>query len=162
MLRSKIAVVLLSGALATMGFVPVSMAASADSAQSAKAAKPAAAKVSKARKERVVLQVSDADPKTWNQALNVIENLQQEFGKDKVNIELVAFGMGIGILKLDSVAGNRVQEAAQNGAQILACENTMRRQKLTKDDMQPNIAYVPGGVIEIIARQRQGWVALRP
>jgi len=113
-------------------------------------------------KQRVVLQVSDDSPKTWNQALNVVENLQQAYGQQNVDVKLVAFGMGLGILKLDSVAGSRVQDAVQSGAQILACENTMRRQKLVKDDMLPNIGYVAAGVIEIIRLQQQGWTVIRP
>lgn len=113
-------------------------------------------------KERVVIQVSDDNPRTWNQALNVVENLQQEYGKQNAEIRLVAFGLGIGILKLDSVTGGRVQDALKSGAQILAYENTMRRQKLTKDDMLPNLGYVPSGVAEIIARQKLGWSVIRP
>src|SRR3970040_2050583 len=58
-----------------------------------------------AEKQRVVLQVSDDNPKTWNQALNVIENLQQAYGKENVDIKLVALGYGIGILLLDSPNG---------------------------------------------------------
>lgn len=113
-------------------------------------------------KERVVIQVSDDSPKTWNQAFNVVENLQQAYGKQNADIKLVAFGLGIGILKLESVAGSRVEDALKNGAQILACENTMRRQKLTRDDMLPNLGYVPAGVVEIIALQKQGWSVIRP
>lgn len=113
-------------------------------------------------KERVVLQVSDDNPKTWNQALNVVENLQETYGKQNVDVELVAFGFGLGILKLESVAGSRVQDALKSGARIVACEVTMRRQKLTKEDMLPNIGYVPGGVVEIIAKERQGWAVIRP
>lgn len=113
-------------------------------------------------KEKVVLQVSDDNPRTWNQALNVIENLQSAYGKQNVDVELVAFGFGLGILKLESVAGGRVQDAVASGAKISACEVTMRRQKLTKADMQPNIGYVPAGVVEIITKQRQGWAVIRP
>jgi hypothetical protein len=113
-------------------------------------------------KERVIIQVSDDSTKTWNQALNVVENLQQVYGKDNVEVKLVAFGFGIGILKMESVAGPRVQDALKSGATLLACEITMRRQKLTKDDMQPNIGYVPGGVVEILALQKQGWSVIRP
>lgn len=113
-------------------------------------------------KERVVLQVSDDNPKTWNQALNVIENLQQAFGKENVDIKLVALGHGIGILKLDSPHGGRVQDALKSGAQVAACEVTMGRRKLSRDDMLPNISYVPAGVVEIIRLQKQGWTVLRP
>ena len=65
-------------------------------------ARTASAADKKAR-EKVVLQVSDDSPKTWNQALNVVENLQQAYGKENVDIKLIAFGFGLGILKLDSV-----------------------------------------------------------
>jgi len=148
---------LLMGATVTASIAAEAKAVAADTKTTAPHQKKPAVK-----KERVVLQVSDDNPKTWNQALNVIENLQQAYGKDKVEIRLVAFGFGLGILKLDSVAGSRVQDAVQSGAQILACEVTMRRQKLSKADMQPNIGYVPAGVVEIIKRQRQGWAVVRP
>lgn len=151
MLQSSVMRLVLIGMLAVMGFAP--MAGAAERAKEG---------VVKKAKERVVLQVSDDSPKTWNQALNVIENLQKAYGKDKVEIKLVAFGYGLGILKLESVAGSRVQDAVQSGAQILACEVTMRRQKLSKADMLPNIGYVPAGVVEIIKRQRQGWAVVRP
>ena len=115
-----------------------------------------------AEKQRVVLQVSDDNPKTWNQALNVIENLQQAFGKENVDVKLVALGYGIGILTLDSPNGGRVQDAVKSGAQVAACEVTMRRRKLTRDDMLPNLAYVPAGVVEIVQLQKQGWTVIRP
>lgn len=113
-------------------------------------------------KERVVIQVSDDSPKTWGQALNVVENLQQAYGKENVEIKLVALGFGIGILTLDSPAGGRVQDALHSGAQMAACEVTMRRRKLTRDDMLPNISYVPAGVVEIIKLQKEGWSHIRP
>ena len=134
--------------LFVLGFV--SGASAADTAKKA------------AEKQRVVLQVSDDSPKTWNQALNVVENLQQAYGAQDIDVKLIAFGLGLGILKLDSVAGSRVQDAVQSGAQILACENTMRRQKLTKADMAPNLGYVSAGVVEIIELQKKGWTVIRP
>lgn len=33
----------------------------------------------------------------------------------------------------------------------------MRRQKLVREDMLPNIGYVPAGLGQIIKRQREGW-----
>lgn len=113
-------------------------------------------------KQGVVIQVSDDNPKTWNQALNVIKNVQAEYGKDKVDIELVVFGHGSGMLKFDSPLANRVDEALGGGAHVLMCENTMRGQKLTQADMHPKIGYVKAGVIEIVEKSRQGWTVVRP
>jgi len=111
--------------------------------------------------EKIVIQVSDADPRTWNQALNVVKNLQQVYGKG-TQIEVVAFGNGIGMVKMDSEVGNRIGETLQSGAQVYACENTMRARKLSRDDMLGKIGYVSAGVVEIIDKQRQGWATLRP
>ena len=118
--------------------------------------------LAEAAKPGVVLQVSDDNPKTWNQALNVVRNIQNHYGKDKVDVEVVAFGLGAGMLKMDSPLANRIDETLAAGAQVSMCENTMKAQKLTKDDMHPRIGYVPAGVIEIIEKQKQGWTVIRP
>ena len=110
-----------------------------------------------APKTGVVVQVSDDSEKNWNQALNVVKNLQNAYGKDKVDVEVVVFGMGAGMLKLESPLGNRVDDALDSGAKVLMCENTMKGQKLTKDDMHPKIGFVPAGVVEIVEKQKQGW-----
>lgn len=121
-----------------------------------------AAPAAMAAKPGVVIQVSDGDPKTWNQALNVVKNVQSEYGKDNVDVELVVFGFGSGMLKFDSPLANRIDETLANGAQISMCENTMRGQKLTKSDMHPKVGYVKAGVIEIIEKSKAGWAVVRP
>jgi uncharacterized protein len=108
-------------------------------------------------RERIVVQVSTPDPRMWNQALNYAENLRELYGADKVEIELVALGLGLGVLKLDSTQATRVADALKAGVHVSACEVTMRRQKLTRDDMLPNLGYVPAGLGQIIRRQREGW-----
>jgi uncharacterized protein len=115
-----------------------------------------------APKNRVVMQVSDNDPAKWNLALNNARNLQSDLGAKNVEIEIVAYGPGIGMLKAESVVGNRIGEALGNGVKVSACENTMHGQKLTKPDMLNGIGYVPAGVVEIIQKQQQGWAYLRP
>jgi intracellular sulfur oxidation DsrE/DsrF family protein len=120
--------------------------------------------VSKPAKERVVLQVSDGDPKTWNQALNVVANMKANYAKRGVEseIQIVAFGMGIQMLKDDATVANRVRETMKGGAQMVACENSMGRFKLTKDMMVDDITYSETGVIYIIEKQREGWSVVRP
>jgi intracellular sulfur oxidation DsrE/DsrF family protein len=117
----------------------------------------ASAQTAPAKKERVVIQVSTPEQRTWNQAINYVENLQTLYGKDNVEIEIVALGWGIGLLKFDSPLATRVADALKRGATLQACEVTMSRQKLTKQDMLPDIGYVPAGLGEIIKRQKEGW-----
>lgn len=114
------------------------------------------------KKAKVVFQVSDADPKKWNLALNNMQNVQQGLGKDNVEVELVVYGPGIGMLKAESLEGNRVNDALATGVKVVACETTMHALKLTKDDMLASIGYVPGGVIELMKREKEGWAYIRP
>jgi intracellular sulfur oxidation DsrE/DsrF family protein len=111
---------------------------------------------------KVVLQMSESDPAKWNLALNNARNIQNDLGAANVDVELVAYGPGIGMLKADSIVGNRVGEALAAGVKVVACENTMQAQKLARDDMLGKIAYVPAGVVEIMQRQQQGWAYIRP
>ena len=88
-------------------------------------------------------------------------NVQAEYGKDKVRVEVVVFGHGSGMLKFDSALAGRVDETLENGAQVLMCENTMKGQKLSQADMHPKIGYVKAGVIEIVEKSRQGWTVVQ-
>ena len=114
------------------------------------------------KRHKLVLQVSDNDPAKWNLALNNAKNVQDDVGAANVDIEIVAYGPGIGMLKLESPSASRVAEAIKANVRIIACENTMRTQKLTRDDMQSAISYVPAGVTEIMTKQSEGWAYVRP
>ena len=112
---------------------------------------------------RVVIQVSDADPGKWNLALNNARNLQTDLGAKNVDIEIVAYGPGIGMLKADSVVGNRIGEA------LAAPASRVRR--LREHDARPEAreARHAGrhrlrrrGVVEIMRRQQEHWAYMRP
>ncbi len=126
------------------------------------AQQPAAAGAQTQERYRVVLQVSDADPAKWNLALNNANNIQHDLGKGNVDIEIVAYGPGIGMLEGDSKIAARLAQALDNNIGLLACENTMRNAKLDKADMYGGIAYVPAGVVHIMKREREGWQYIRP
>src|SRR5512139_3909088 len=115
-----------------------------------------------ADKSKMVIQVSDNNAATWNLALNNAKNIQKDVGKDNVDLEIVAFGPGINMLKADSEVANRIDEAIEAGVQVLACQNTMRNQKLSKEDMNGKVNYVSSRVVEILRRQEQGYAYLRP
>jgi uncharacterized protein len=115
-----------------------------------------------AKRQRLVIQVSDNDPAKWNLALNNARNVQEDLGASNVDLEIVAYGPGINMLKAEAPVATRIADAMKSGVKVVACENTMRGQKLTKADMQASIGYVPAGVTEIMKKQGEGWAYLRP
>ena len=128
----------------------------------AAALSPFAAHAQKAERQKVVFQVSDNDPAKWNLALNNAQNVQADLGKDKVDVEIVAYGPGLNMLKADSKVAARLAQALDQSVGLMACENTMRNTKTTKADMYSGISYVDAGVVHIMKRQREGWAYIRP
>jgi hypothetical protein len=112
--------------------------------------------------KKVVIQVSDGDPKKWNLALNNARNVQTDLGKDKVAVEIVAYGPGLGMLKADSPVAARLAQALDGNVGLLACENTMTNTRTTRAQMYSGIGYVTAGVVHIMQRQREGWSYVRP
>lgn len=115
-----------------------------------------------AKPARLVIQVSDAEPAKWNLALNNAKNVQEELGAKNVEIEMVAYGPGLGMLKKDAVTSGRIDEVSMAGIKLVACENTMRNQKLTRADIHASAGYANSGVVQIMKRQASGWSYVRP
>ncbi len=113
-------------------------------------------------KHKVVFQVSDNDPAKWNLALNNARNVQADLGRGNVQIEIVAYGPGLAMLKMESPVSARLAQALDGGVGLLACENTMQNSKTTKSDMYGGIGYVQAGVTHIMQRQKEGWAYIRP
>ena len=110
----------------------------------------------------VVIQVSDNDAMKWHLALNNAENIQEALGKGKVTVEIVAYGPGLNMLKAESKVAPRLNGALDNNVELAACATTMKKMKLTKADLIGGATVVPGGVIEIMKRQSEGWSYIRP
>ena len=151
-LRNAFALALVNTALLLSVIIAPGMAAD----------QPLSSKPAAGVKYKVIFQVSDNDPAKWNLALNNVKNIQQDLGRDNVEIELVAYGPGLPMLKLDSAVSSRVSDALAQGVKILACENTMTNTKTTRADMLPNLGYVKAGVVELMVKQQQGYSYIRP
>ena len=123
---------------------------------------PAQAQADKSERQKVVFQVSDNDPAKWNLALNNARNVQVDLDKDNVDVEIVAYGPGLNMLKADSKVSARLAQALDNSVGLMACENTMRNTKTTKADMYAGLSYVDAGVVHLMKRQREGWSYIRP
>jgi uncharacterized protein len=136
--------------------------ATAVSASGQAAPAPQSGGTAASHRHKVVVQISDNDPAKWNLALNNARNIQTDLGAGNVSIELVAYGPGINMIKMDSIVGERVHEAIASGVKVAACENTMRSAKLSKEDMLPALTYVPAGVVELMVRQEEGYAYIKP
>jgi intracellular sulfur oxidation DsrE/DsrF family protein len=123
---------------------------------------------SKMKVHRVVIQVDQDDPKAMNLALNNASNMKEFWeGKgERVEIELVAFGPGLHMLREDtSPVKDRIAALATKGIRFSACGNTMANQSKAEEKpvtLIPQAHQVATGVVRITELEEQGWTYLRP
>jgi len=112
-----------------------------------------------------VIQVSEADPARWTLAMNNAMNLQQHYGPDKVDVVIVAYGPGLGLLLKNAKSAKRVQSLAADGVEFDACHNTMKgmaRKLGHMPAMNSAAKVVPGGVVRIGDLEQKGYSYIKP
>jgi len=122
----------------------------------------AGAVASDSGKYKIVIQVTENNPQTWNLALNNAFAFQRNIGKDATEIEIVAIGPGLNMLKSESKVTDRIGQALDKSIDVVACGETMHATKVSKNDLIGGVRVVPGGLIEIANKQRAGWIYYRP
>ena len=114
---------------------------------------------------KLVIQVSTDDPQTQTIAMNNAVNLQKDLGMDNVEIEIVAYGPGLGMLTRQNELSGRVQSLAMQDITFSACNNTMKgiEKKTGKmPELTEGVKVVPAGVTRIMELQEQGYAYVRP
>ena len=111
---------------------------------------------------RVVFELTSDSPEQWTAMLNNVENLQKAFGREHTELEVVAHGKGLEALrKSNTSSGERIAAIAKTGVRFAACENTMKRMQLAKEDLLPAARTVDSGVAEVVRKQEAGWAYLK-
>ena len=109
-------------------------------------------------KHRVVFQVTSEGDEQWDAVLGNVENVRQAFGPQNTQIALVAHGKGLGLVTAaNNRHAERMKKLADGGVSFAACENTMRKKKVTKDQLLPFVTTVDSGVAEVVRKQEEGW-----
>lgn len=93
----------------------------------------------------------------WTAVLNNVENLKKSLG-DATEVEVVAHSRGLGMLvaKGNSLA-ERMKTIADRGVVFAACENTMEKKHVTKDQLVPFATTTDSGVAEVVRKEEAGW-----
>ena len=117
------------------------------------------------KKHQLVIQVSTDDARTQMIAMNNAVNLQKLYGIDNVDIEIVAYGPGLGMMTAKSKHSSRVKSLALQDITFSACGNTMDKVK-AKTGKHPvlseGVGTVTAGVARIMELQEQGYSYIRP
>jgi uncharacterized protein len=116
----------------------------------------------------VVIQIDQDDPAVMNLALNNADNMKKSYEDkgEKVEIEFVAFGAGLAMMRSDkSPVKERLAAMSQRGVVFSGCANTKANQSRMENQtitLLPGTREVATGVVRIIELEEKGWTYLRP
>ncbi len=120
----------------------------------------------------VAIQIDQNDPQIMNLVLNNATNVI-EYYRDKqedVNIDVVAFGPGLHMLRADtSPVQDRIKRlkdmAFPGKIRFSACDNTRKGMEKAEGHpipIVPEATVVPSGVVHLMELEEQGWSYVRP
>jgi intracellular sulfur oxidation DsrE/DsrF family protein len=114
---------------------------------------------------RLVLQLSDNDPKKQGLVISVAYNLLKLYDPDKVAIEVVAFGPGIDLLLPDNSNRKLVESLVAQGVKFDICLNTVdsiERETGKRPEFIAAATPVQVGVGQILSLTENGYTLVRP
>ena len=112
---------------------------------------------------RILLQLSSDDEKAMNNILFNAVNLQKFYGMDNVEIAIIVFGPGMKALYREtSPVRERIESLLKYDVSFVGCGNTMEATKREAGQLIEGVDFVQAGIAEIVERQLDGWIYVRP
>lgn len=110
----------------------------------------------KPKGHRIVFQLSTPDTLAYRALSRQLNNLLSYW--PDAQLEVVVHNKGIPFLIASKTnVGPEIAALKARGVTFLACENTLKQQKLDKSVIMPEAGFVPAGLAQIAERQEAGW-----
>ena len=109
---------------------------------------------------QVIFHLDESDEYRFNLILNNLTNLLAEI--KELEIELVANAQGIKLLLKDNIHQERLVQLQDRGVMLVACNKTLQSLQLKPEDLLEGVKVVPSGVGELVRKQSEGWIYIRP
>jgi intracellular sulfur oxidation DsrE/DsrF family protein len=115
----------------------------------------------------IIFQVSDAEPVHYQAVLDIANNLTKHYGgPDMVDIEVVAFGVGVPMLYAqDNPNEERITSLMAHGVRFYVCGNTLdtiERKKGKRPVIIDGVEVVQTGVAFMIEEIERGYLPIHP
>lgn len=108
------------------------------------------------KEHKVIFEITSSDTADHRTVLRQINNVLKDVPNTRV--EVVCHGAAIFMLVKDkTVLGEMMQDLKTKNVSFAACNNSMRKNNLTPDQLVPVANVVPNGVMEVVTKEEEGW-----
>jgi len=114
-----------------------------------------------------IFPITSEDENEISHVLSSASNVIKFYGQNKCEVAIVCYSRGIkAVLKksyfFDKDIQKRVRSLMAYDVEFIACENTMKTYKIKKEELIEDVELVTAGIVELIERQKGGWIYIRP
>lgn len=108
------------------------------------------------KKHKIVIQFTDADSSSQASVTGQVKNIRTAW--PNAQLEVVCHGPGLDLLiTTKSKASKAVADWSAQGVIFSACNNTMKRRNIKKEELLNSAQVVPSAMIELTLKQEAGW-----
>jgi intracellular sulfur oxidation DsrE/DsrF family protein len=106
---------------------------------------------------KIVFDFTKADTASFTTMMRQLGNITRAAPNSK--LEVVCFGPGLDILTKDKTSVQKQIEELSTKFNVVfaACEASMQRRGVSKDQLIPSATTVPLASLELSSKQQQGW-----
>jgi uncharacterized protein len=112
------------------------------------------------KKHKIVMQFTDKDSLSQATVTGQVKNIRAAW--PNADIEVVCHGGGLDLLMTSkSKASKALADWSAQGVVFSACNNTMKRRNIKKEELLPSVQVVPSAMIELTLKQEEGWAYVK-
>ena len=106
---------------------------------------------------KIVFDVTSSDAKVHQAAIRHVKFMSQAYADAKFEVVMYSGSIDMVLKDKSSVAEDLEALAKNDNITFVVCQGTMKRHKITDDQLIPGLVQVPDGILEIIMKQADGW-----
>jgi intracellular sulfur oxidation DsrE/DsrF family protein len=114
----------------------------------------------------IIMQVSDAEASHYQAVLDISNNLTKRYGQEMIDIEVIAFGIGVPMVFAgDNKNAERIASLQEHGIRFYVCGNTLdtlERKHGKRPELLPGVEVVQTGVKFLIDEIKRGYIPIHP
>ena len=112
---------------------------------------------------QIIFSIKGAEDAEIHHVLSSANNVLKFYGPENVQMKIVAYYHGIKALeKKHKDIALRVEALMLLDVEFIACGNTMKTKKITKEELIEDSEIVTAGIVEMVERVKEGWVNIVP
>ena len=112
---------------------------------------------------QIMFSIKSANDEEIHHVLSTANNVLKFYGPENVEMKIIAYYHGIkSLLKKHKDIAIRVDALMQLDVEFVACGNTMKTKKISKDELIEGSDIVTAGVAEMVERIKDGWTNIVP